>query len=60
MCEVCTAAGRFVLAEECDHKVPVWEGGTDADHNLQALCKDCHKAKTAIEATRRYAGGVAR
>jgi len=58
MCVLCTAAGRFVLATDCDHRTPVWEGGTDADHNLQSLCKPCHRAKTAIEAARRAAGGA--
>jgi len=45
------------LAAEVDHVQPVWEGGTDADRNLQALCKKCHTAKTNIEAGRRAAGG---
>lgn len=58
MCVLCSAAGRFELATDCDHKVPVWEGGTDADWNLQSLCKACHKAKSAVEAARRSAGGA--
>jgi len=57
MCVLCTAAGRFVLAAEVDHKVPVWAGGSDADHNLQSLCKPCHTAKTQAEAAERAAGG---
>jgi len=60
MCVLCRVAGRFVLATDCDHRVPVWAGGTDADSNLQSLCGPCHKAKTAAEATERAAGGVAR
>lgn len=55
MCCQCLAGGLFVLAEEVDHKVPVWEGGTDDDGNLQAICKPCHKAKSAREAARRAA-----
>jgi 5-methylcytosine-specific restriction protein A len=57
MCQACLAAGRFTVACDVDHRVPVWEGGTDADANLQSLCDVCHKAKTAAEATRRAAGG---
>jgi len=57
MCVLCTAAGRFVLAAEVDHKVPVWAGGTDADGNLQSLCRPCHKAKSTREAAERAAGG---
>lgn len=29
-----------------DHIVPRWAGGTDADENMQALCKSCHAAKS--------------
>ncbi|MGQ7152682.1 HNH endonuclease, partial [Escherichia coli] len=24
-------------------------GGTDDPHNLESLCKPCHRAKTAVE-----------
>lgn len=34
---------------EADHIVPLEEGGTDALANLQALCHDHHKKKTAQE-----------
>jgi len=40
------------LAGICDHIVPLEEGGTDAMHNLQTLCKKCSDEKTAIEAQR--------
>ena len=53
MCVLCQKQGRFTLAAEVDHITPVWEGGTDAENNLQSLCPPCHRAKTAIEATRR-------
>lgn len=55
MCVPCRELERFSLAEDVDHKVPVWEGGTDDDGNLQAICKPCHKAKSALEAARRAA-----
>ena len=35
-----------------DHIVPKAEGGTDADENLQAICKACHKLKTENESKR--------
>jgi 5-methylcytosine-specific restriction enzyme A len=39
---------------ECDHRVPVWEGGGSAGlDGLQTLCRWCHRAKTAEEAKRR-------
>jgi len=54
------SASTLRVASDCDHKVPVWAGGTDAVSNLQSLCRPCHKAKTAAEAAERAAGGVAR
>lgn len=55
-CQVCLAAGRFALACDVDHVRPIWEGGSETDRaNLQSLCDDCHKAKTAREAARRAA-----
>ena len=42
LCEQCLAAGRCVRAEEVHHVVPVAEGGSHADSNLQALCRSCH------------------
>ncbi len=55
LCEVCGDAA----ATEADHKVPIWEGGADRMHNLQAICSPCHKIKTAEEATRRAKAGAA-
>ena len=40
---------RVVPAEECDHIVPKAFGGTDDWENLQALCCECHRHKTARE-----------
>lgn len=36
-----------------DHIVPLADGGTATEENLQLLCPDCHKEKTAREATER-------
>lgn len=40
---------------QVDHFVPLIDGGTDFPDNLQLLCEDCHKAKTAREAADRAA-----
>jgi 5-methylcytosine-specific restriction protein A len=34
---------------ELDHKIPLWNGGTNDDDNLQILCYECHKEKTRAE-----------
>lgn len=49
LCQSCLAAGRYSVAEEIDHIIPLSQGGTDDESNLQALCKACHKAKTRLE-----------
>lgn len=52
LCQPCLKAGRPRPAKQVDHKVPKFEGGTDDDNNLQAICITCHQAKTAEEARR--------
>jgi 5-methylcytosine-specific restriction endonuclease McrA len=52
-CVGCKATGRIRPAQEVDHITPLWEGGTDADANLQSINVECHKAKTAQEQRRR-------
>lgn len=47
LCQPCLAQGRYTEATEVDHIVTRANGGTDAWDNLQAICTDCHKAKTA-------------
>ena len=47
LCVECERKGRVTLATEVDHRIPLAQGGTDADENLQGLCHDCHAAKTA-------------
>ena len=57
LCQPCKREGRLTLAEEVDHIVSKAEakrrGWTkaqaDAHDNLQSICEDCHKAKTARE-----------
>ena len=52
-CAECRQAGKLTPAHEVDHIVPLDMGGGDADSNLQAISVDCHKRKTAREASAR-------
>lgn len=56
LCQVCLGNGRYRPARAVDHKTPKFEGGTDADENLQAICADCHATKTQAEAKRARQG----
>lgn len=51
----CAACGRVVSgkAAHVDHVVPLEEGGTDDDANLQVLCDEDHGRKTRCEQRRR-------
>lgn len=40
-------------AAHVDHIVPLEEGGSDTDDNLQTLCQACHGRKTREEQKRR-------
>ena len=51
-CVKCKEAGHVTLATQRDHKVPLAEGGTDTDDNVQGLCDACHREKTLAEALR--------
>ena len=45
---LCAACGR--VATDVDHRVPLFKGGEPFDRaNLQALCRRCHKRKSAGE-----------
>lgn len=48
-CEECAKTGRLRIADEVDHIIPLSQGGTDDLDNLQAINRDCHRAKTARE-----------
>lgn len=45
-CDECKRLGRIRPATEVDHRIPKEAGGTDDPSNLQAINRDCHKAKT--------------
>lgn len=48
---VCRDCGRVVSGHSAnvDHIVPLADGGTDDDANLQTLCRSCHGKKTRAE-----------
>ncbi len=45
MCTMCNCE----LSNVCDHIVPISQGGSDDDKNLQGVCLSCHSGKTAME-----------
>jgi hypothetical protein len=51
-CEECRASGNPKPAGEVDHKVPLSQGGSDDDSNLQAINVGCHERKTVLERER--------
>lgn len=51
LCQPCLRSGRPETAQQVDHIVPKAQGGTDDPANCQAICKTCHKAKTARESS---------
>lgn len=51
LCQPSLRRGLTVPATEVDHIVPLAQGGTDADSNLQSISSEPHKAKTAAELT---------
>lgn len=49
LCVHCLTKGRVTVATQLDHKVALTNGGKDFDEdpdNAQALCDECHEAKT--------------
>jgi len=44
LCALCLMGGKINPAVIVDHKVPLEDGGTNAQDNLQPLCKRCHDA----------------
>ncbi len=49
LCQPCLSKGRPTEATQVDHITPKAKGGTDDLENLQSICDDCHKAKTALD-----------
>ena len=46
-CRRCLSVGVMRAAREVDHVVALHRGGTNGDDNLQSLCRECHRDKTA-------------
>jgi 5-methylcytosine-specific restriction protein A len=57
LCVHCRLERRVAEANEVDHVVPLWEGGTNDLANLQGLCGACHKVKSEAETLRRTIQG---
>lgn len=51
-CRECAAQGLFTVATIRDHIVPLAEGGTEDESNIQPLCKECSDRKTQQESMR--------
>lgn len=50
----CEACGVTLDAGwECDHVVPLRDGGTHAIDNLRVYCPECHRRKTTTDRRRR-------
>lgn len=52
LCRMCLAQGRVSASTIADHIIPLSEGGTGERNNYQGLDADCHRKKTAEEASR--------
>lgn len=45
----CEKCGKRGIRLELDHIIPIKEGGTNEEENLQLLCRPCHLKKTHQE-----------
>ena len=52
LCRECAKHGFTTRAVKRDHIVPLTEGGTDSDDNIQPLCDPCHDIKSEHERQR--------
>ena len=46
-CAYCGYQGTFLIRGnlEVEHKIPISQGGTDVEWNLQTVCASCNKEK---------------
>ena len=49
LCCICSENGVVRLFDVLDHVVALVNGGADADSNLQRLCNEHHRDKTAMD-----------
>jgi 5-methylcytosine-specific restriction protein A len=47
LCVICKAKGIIKQATQVDHIQAITNDGTDDNDNLQSICTECHKIKTA-------------
>lgn len=52
-CTQCQQSRAPLPAQEFDHRIPLWEGGTNDLGNWQHLNAECHKHKSKAEERRR-------
>jgi 5-methylcytosine-specific restriction protein A len=57
LCVECQRIGVVRAAEQVDHIVPLSQGGTDDDANLQGLCTEHHLRKSTLERGATYRAG---
>lgn len=49
LCQECKRRGQIRTGNHVDHIKPKAKGGTDADDNLQTLCRQHHDEKTLAD-----------
>jgi 5-methylcytosine-specific restriction protein A len=49
LCVQCKKEGRLTIWTQLDHIIALENGGPDTEDNVQGLCDDCHRAKTAVD-----------
>ena len=54
LCKMCDEKGLVTPGAEMDHILPIFMGGSNDDDNLQMLCVECHRKKTAEDLGVRY------
>lgn len=54
LCVNCEERGLVAAGEELDHILPIFKGGSNDSSNLQMLCGECHRKKTAADLGVRY------
>ncbi len=53
LCQPCLRNGVATPAKQVDHIIAKALGGNDDESNLEAICIECHKVKTANEKYKR-------
>jgi 5-methylcytosine-specific restriction protein A len=56
LCQECRRHGAARPGCKVDHRIPLWDGGSDTASNKQLMCDPCHEAKSKVEAGIRAKG----